>query len=91
MFGWLLFAAPSLGWVAKVFSSPIAGSLEQQGVALIALTITLVYSIPLIAKMLIDRFGNQDSLLQSLYYAAATAVIFIYINSVTPDFIYFQF
>jgi len=91
VFGWLLFAAPSLDWVAKIFSSPIVGSLEQQGVALIALSITFVYSIPLIAKMLIDRSVSEESILHSLYYAAATAVIFIYINSVTPDFIYFQF
>jgi hypothetical protein len=65
--------------------------LEQQAVALIALSATLVYSAPLIAKMLIDRFGNQDSIVHSLYYAAATALIFLYINSVSPDFIYFQF
>ena len=91
VFGWMLFAAPSLEWLAKVFSGPILGSLEQQAVALIALSITFVYSIPLIAKMLIDRATHEESLVRSLYYAGATTMLFIYINSSTPDFIYFQF
>lgn len=89
--GWLVFAAPSLDWLAGVFSNPIVGSLEQQAVALIVLSATLVYSIPLIAKMLIDRSLKEDSIIRSVYYAAATAMIFIYLNSSTPDFIYFQF
>jgi alginate O-acetyltransferase complex protein AlgI len=91
VFGWLLFAAPSLDWVAKAFSNPIAGSIQQQAVALIGLSITFVYAIPLMAKALIDRLSNEDSIIRSLYYAAATASLFIYINSSTPDFIYFQF
>lgn len=90
VFGWLLFAAPSLDWVAKVFSSPIAGSLEQQAVALITLSVTLAYSLPLIIKRLIDRL-HENSLAHSMYYAAITALLFVYVNSSTPDFIYFQF
>lgn len=91
VFGWLLFAAPSLDWVAKALSNSFAGSLEQQAVAVIALSITLVYSIPLITKKLIDRFFSENSILPAMYYALATAAIFIYVNSSTPDFIYFQF
>ncbi len=91
VFGWLLFAAPSLGWVAKAFSGPFAGSLEQQAVAFIGISIAVVYSIPMVAKMLLDRFVRNDSPILSVYYAVATAIIFIYINSTTPDFIYFQF
>ena len=91
VFGWMLFAAPSLDWLAKVFAGPVLGSLEQQAVALVALSITVVYSIPLIAEMLLDRASNEESLVRSLYYAGATAMLFIYINSSTPDFIYFQF
>lgn len=91
VFGWLLFAAPSLDWVINIFSNPFFGSREQQSVALIGLSITAVYSIPMIAKMVLDRCSKEDSILRSLYYAAATATIFIYVNSATPDFIYFQF
>ncbi len=91
VFSWLLFAAPSLDWVANVFSNPFFGSREQQGVALIGLSIAAVYSIPMIAKMVLDRYVKQASLLHSFYYALATATIFVYVNSSTPDFIYFQF
>ncbi|HSL30179.1 MAG TPA: MBOAT family O-acyltransferase [Anaerolineales bacterium] len=91
VFGWMLFAAPSLDWIVGVFSGPVVGTLEQQAVALIALSITFVYSLPLIVKAIIDRSSNPDSLVRSLYYAGATAMLFIYVNSATPDFIYFQF
>ena len=91
VFGWLLFAAPSLDWLAKVFSNPIVGSLDQQAVTLLALSVTVVYSIPLIAKRLMDQSLKEDSIVHSMYYAAVTAIILIYINSSTSDFIYFQF
>ncbi|MCI0554335.1 MAG: hypothetical protein L0287_25595 [Anaerolineae bacterium] len=91
VFGWLFFAAPSLDWVINIFSSPFFGSREQQGVALIGLSIAAIYSIPMIVKAILDRHVKQDSLSHSFYYAVATATIFIYVNSATPDFIYFQF
>jgi D-alanyl-lipoteichoic acid acyltransferase DltB (MBOAT superfamily) len=91
VFGWLLFAAPSLAWVLKAFANPLLGSLEQQAVALLALSITFVYSIPLLVKRLIDRSCSENSFLPALYYALATATLFVYMNSATPDFIYFQF
>jgi len=91
VFGWLIFAAPSLDWLVRIFSNPIFGSIEQQGVALIGLSLTLVYSLPMVVKTLIDRYAKNDSFLHTVYYAAATAAIFIYVNSSTPDFIYFQF
>ncbi len=91
VFGWLLFAAPSLEWVAKAFSGSVAGSQQQQVVALIGFSVAVVYAVPMIAKALFDRFLKNDSVILAAYYALATAVIFIYINSTTPDFIYFQF
>jgi hypothetical protein len=54
-------------------------------------SLVAVYSVPLIAKLLIDRYFKPDSIVQSLYFAAATMVMFVYINSASPDFIYFQF
>ena len=91
VFGWLIFAAPSLDWVTRVFSNPILGSIEQQAVALIGLSLTFVYSLPMILKLLIDRYTNNNSILRTVYYAVATAALFIFVNSSTPDFIYFQF
>ncbi|HSL45901.1 MAG TPA: MBOAT family O-acyltransferase [Anaerolineales bacterium] len=91
VFGWMIFAAPSLDWLARAFSNPPVGALEQQAVALLVLSVTIIYAVPLILKLLIDRSSKKDSILRSLYYSAATALLFIYVNSSTPDFIYFQF
>ena len=91
VFGWLIFAAPSLDWVVGVFSNPVLGSIEQQGVALIGLSLTFVYSLPMIIKLLIDHYTNDNSFIRTAFYAVATAAILIYVNSATPDFIYFQF
>ncbi|MBV6465923.1 MAG: Peptidoglycan O-acetyltransferase [Anaerolineales bacterium] len=90
-FLFLIFAAPSLGWVAGLFSSPFLGTVEQQSVALLMFSLTAAFSAPLILKLLLDRYFKPDSLVIALYYAAATMLMFIYINSGTPDFIYFQF
>jgi len=87
----LLFAAPSLGWVANLFSNPFLGSIEEQSVALLMFSLAAIYSIPLVAKLVIDRAFKPDSIIQSAFYAVATMVMFVYINSGTPDFIYFQF
>jgi alginate O-acetyltransferase complex protein AlgI len=87
----LLFAAPSLGWIANLFSNPFFGSIDEQAVALLMFSLAAIYSIPLIAKLVIDRYFKPDSLVQSAFYAVATMLMFVYINSGTPDFIYFQF
>jgi alginate O-acetyltransferase complex protein AlgI len=87
----LLFAAPSLGWIANIFSNPFLGTVEEQSVALLMFSLVTVYSVPLVAKLLIDRYFKSDSIILSVYYAVATLVMFVYINSGSPDFIYFQF
>jgi D-alanyl-lipoteichoic acid acyltransferase DltB (MBOAT superfamily) len=91
IFAFLLFNAPSLTWVVGLLSNPFLGSVEQQSVALLMFSLTAIYSVPLIGKLLIDRYFKPDSIVISLYLAAATIAMFFYINSGTPDFIYFQF
>lgn len=91
LFAFLLFAAPSLPWVWNLFSRPFLGTIEEQSVALLVFSLTAVYSLPLIAKLILDKYFKSDSIIHSMYYAAATMVMFVFINSGTPDFIYFQF
>lgn len=91
VFGWLLFGAPSLGWVAGIFANPLIGPQEYQAVALLGLVMTAIYTIPLIIKLVLDRYIKQDSLIHALYYVTATIVMLVYLNSTSPDFIYFQF
>lgn len=88
---WLLFAAPSLAWVGKVFTNPFLGTIQEQSVALLTFTLTAVFSVPMLAKHLLDRYVKSDSMLHTLYYVLATVVMIVYVNSSTPDFVYFQF
>jgi hypothetical protein len=41
--------------------------------------------------MLMDRYLPPTSFWHALYYVAATVVVLAYLNSASPDFIYFQF
>jgi D-alanyl-lipoteichoic acid acyltransferase DltB (MBOAT superfamily) len=87
----LIFASPSLTWVGRVISGPFLGTVEDQAVAWLMFSLTAVYSLPLIVKLLLDKYFKPDSFIISAYYAVATMLMFVYINSGTPDFIYFQF
>jgi len=88
----LVFRSPSLGWVYTVLTtSPLAGSLDQQAVAVVSFSMALFYASPMFIKMLMDRYLKPNSFLHDLYYVAATVAMLVYLNSSSPDFIYFQF
>lgn len=92
VFGWFLFRAPSLEWAYHALSTnPFQATIEDQAVALITLSMTIFYAAPMTIKLLLDRYLKHDSYAHALYYAAATLMILVYINSSSPDFIYFQF
>jgi hypothetical protein len=80
-----------LEWVGKAFTNSFLGTIEQQAVALLMFSLTAVYSVPMIVKMVLDRYVKDDHVLQTLFYATATVVMIFYINSASPDFVYFQF
>jgi hypothetical protein len=86
-----MFRAPNIYWLGNIlFNSPFLRSQNDLVLGLIALTMTLAYSLPLLLKTLLDRY-SRESWLQAAYYAAAIALILIYINSASSDFIYVQF
>ncbi len=91
VFGWLIFRASSITWVIDLFSHPFFGTEEQQAVAILGFAMALFYSIPLMIKFGLDKYFSSNSFVHSIYYVAVTVMIIIYINSATPDFIYFQF
>lgn len=91
VFGWAIFRAPSMGWLTHVlFASPFIPSHNEFVLALITITLTVAYSLPLLLNHLLDRYADQ-SWWQAAFYAVAVALIVVYINSATSDFIYFQF
>lgn len=91
VFGWAVFRAPNMHWLGNaIFLSPFLRAQNDLVLGLIGLTMALVYSLPLIIKMLLDRY-SKESWLQAAYYAIAISLILVYINSSSSDFIYVQF
>jgi alginate O-acetyltransferase complex protein AlgI len=90
-FGWLIFRAPSMAWLSNVFlNSAWTHGREDWVVASILLSRTLLYSLPLLIKYLLDQYSPRG-FIQPFYYAVLTMGIVIFIGSSTSDFIYFQF
>lgn len=88
----LIFRIPSLGWLTLILqTSPLIGSPDELTVAMATLSMILCFSAPLLIKHFMDRLLRPDSNLHALYYVAATVVMFVYLNSNQPDFIYFKF
>lgn len=90
VFGWAIFRAPSLAWLAHVLSLPFLPNHNDFILALITMTLTLVYASPLWIHAALQRFA-KETWLQAGFYACLCALIVIYINSTNSDFIYFQF
>lgn len=92
VFGWLLFRAPSLEWVARVlFNAPWVAQSDDFIMALVVLSMTAFYAAPLVLKMWLDRTVKPDSWWLAVYYAVVLVAVILYTNSSNPDFIYFQF
>jgi D-alanyl-lipoteichoic acid acyltransferase DltB (MBOAT superfamily) len=90
-FGWAMFRAPSLAWFGNIlFHMPFIESQNDLIVGLIALSMIVVYSAPLFIKLALDKFSKEGWLLPA-YYALATVLIIVFLNTSTPDFIYVQF
>ena len=90
-FGWLIFRAPSMAWLSNVLlHSEWTHGREDWVVASILLSRTILYSLPLVIKYLLDQYVPRG-FLQPFYYAVLTLGVVIFIGSVTTDFIYFRF
>jgi len=90
--GWLIFRVPSLDWLFTMLrSSPFLGSPEEANMAFVTLFVVAIYAAPLIIKLLVDRFWKQDSLVHAAYYVMATLLMIVYLNSGSPDFIYYRY
>jgi D-alanyl-lipoteichoic acid acyltransferase DltB (MBOAT superfamily) len=87
-----IFRAPSLGWLASVLASgPFLGSLDHIVMGIVTLALIGFYAAPLFVKMAFDKTFAPDSIWQTLYYVGAVIATLAYLNTSSPDFIYFQF
>ena len=90
-FGWLIFRAPSITWLSNAFLySEWTHGRADWVVASIVLSRTILYSLPLVVKYLLDQYSPRG-FIQTFYYAVLTLGVIIFIGSATSDFIYFQF
>jgi D-alanyl-lipoteichoic acid acyltransferase DltB (MBOAT superfamily) len=91
-FGWLIFRAQSLGWLWNaLMNAPLYRTSQELIAGFVVLVMFAFYSSLLVVKYLIDRYWSNRANLQAGYYALATIVLIVFMNSSSPDFIYFQF
>jgi len=90
--GWMLFRAPSMGWLLNAVGG---GDLGLSGDSLTAsvsiLGMVLLYSLPLMALPLLERVDQRVPYLRPVYYAVAVSAVIVFLGTGGQDFIYFQF
>lgn len=91
-FGWTLFRVSSLSVVWNTVAyAPFFRDAREPVASFVLLTMIAFYAALLVVKLLLDQYAEKYTLLHSAYYAAATLMAILFINSASPDFIYFQF
>jgi len=92
LFSWAIFRATSLPWLAGVlFHSPWISGRADLSICLSSLSFVVFYLGLYLLEFIIHRWTRQTMWVRSAFYAAITLLIFIYSNSVSPDFIYTHF
>jgi D-alanyl-lipoteichoic acid acyltransferase DltB (MBOAT superfamily) len=92
LFGWLIFRAPSLGWLVRALA---AGSAGLSGDALVAacsvLAFAALYALPLAAFHAADRAAPRAGWAHATLHGAALVLTLFCVRESGQDFIYFQF
>jgi D-alanyl-lipoteichoic acid acyltransferase DltB (MBOAT superfamily) len=92
VFGWLIFRAPTLGWLWNVLiDSPFVHTSREWIAGFVLLVMIAFYASLLMLKLLFDLKWESRLGLHALYYTVATLLLIVFMNSSSPDFIYFQF
>jgi D-alanyl-lipoteichoic acid acyltransferase DltB (MBOAT superfamily) len=92
VFGWLIFRAQSLAWLwTSLTQAPLYRTGEELIAGFVVLVMIGFYALLLWLKYLIDHYWANRVNLQAGYYVLATIAIIVFLNSSSPDFIYFQF
>lgn len=92
VFGWLIFRAQSMPWLLNALAaSPFYRDTAELTAALVVFVMISFHASLLFSKYILERFFPKSINLHALYYTAATAITIVFINSSSPDFIYFRF
>jgi alginate O-acetyltransferase complex protein AlgI len=89
---WMIFRAPSLGWIVQVIrTSPWGGSGNQLIALLGVMTMILMYISPLLIYFGVEHSGKARTYLKPVFYALAVVVLIIFAASGLQDFVYTTF
>jgi D-alanyl-lipoteichoic acid acyltransferase DltB (MBOAT superfamily) len=92
LFGWLLFRAPSIGWLGGVLPSLTLGLSGDSLVTALAFGFYIaLYCTPLWVKWMADRHLPPHHPLRGALHGCAMVVILIFAREAGRDFIYFRF
>jgi len=92
VFGWLIFRADSLSWLWNALTNtPFYRNPQELTVSFVLMVMIWFYASLLFAKHLLDHYFEKYTSLHAFYYTCATLTSILFINSSSPDFIYFQF
>ncbi len=92
LFSWALFRTTSLDWLARViFQSPFILSSADLSVCLASISFVGFYLLLYLAEFGVHRWTIESKWIRTFFYVSITLLIFIYSNSVSPDFIYTHF
>ncbi len=91
-FGWVIFRSVSLSvlWNSLAYA-PLYYNENELIAGFVLLTMVAFYALPLVLKLALDLYAEKYPSLHALYYAAATILTIVFVNSSSPDFIYFRF
>jgi len=89
---WGLFRASSVEWMGGVlFKSPIANGIEDINICLSIFSFVFFYTGLYLIEFLIHRWTDSTTWIKPFFYACITIMIFVYSNTISPDFIYTHF
>lgn len=90
--GWIIFRAPSIVWLWHALTAaPFSHSADELIASLVLSVMIFFYASLLYIKHLLDHYAPERVSLHAIYYTAAALMTLIFVNSSSPDFIYFQF
>jgi alginate O-acetyltransferase complex protein AlgI len=91
-FSWLIFRAPSMAWLGSaLLNSSWLGSFSQGAVTLAYGSIVIFFGVLLVVKVLVDRLARHWSIAETVFLVIATALVIVFTQPATSDFLYVQF
>lgn len=92
VFGWILFRSSSIFWFWNALTAtPFSHGSNELIASFVLLAMIAFHAALLYIKYLLDVFAPERIALHAAYSVFALALTVVYINSSSPDFIYFQF